>query len=974
MNLYQLCTTTAYEIGNSVILPDSYAKRAQELGYNSIAVTDDNIRCYPSFADACSECGIRPIFGLKITLSSSKTYPYKGYLYIKDEEGYKNICYLLSTKEKVIGIDFLKYHHEGLKLVIQADNDNFFQDYFLTTISKDVFAYRKIFKDDFAFGITINSKEDKEDAITFYTYCKNNEYKVLAFPEIRYLLKPESKKLDLFKAGINKEHYVEKEDGPYFLLSEKALTAIYRECDIEECEDFFKDCIFQFFIKRGNLITFDDEDETLKKEAYNGLKERFGSAIKQEYLGRLEYELSVIKEMKFSSYFLLVKDYVSYAKRNDIKVGPGRGSAGGSLVAYALSITEIDPIKYDLSFERFLNPKRKTMPDIDIDFDDEKRNKVVEYLVKRYGESHVCTIRTYSCLKPKSALKLIGPALSVQENRIKEICRFIPDNAKTFEEALNDNSWSSRKLKELLSDTYYQDLVNKAKGLLKLPVNLSFHAPGVIVSKDEIYLTCPRENGQFGTVEFEYPYMERLGFLKVDILSLSNLTFIKKIEDEIVKSDKSIPNIENNLNDEETFNTLNRLDLAEIFQLDATIGMKQTIQQVKPRQFTDIPAILSLYRPGPKDYISLYADRKNGVKKITYSDSRLEPILKETYGIMVYQEQVIKAVQVLASFSASDADLFRRAISKKNIAKMEMYKEQFLEGTKKNGINKDKALEIYQDIEKFANYGFNKSHAYCYSMITYRLLYYKTHFFEEFYRVAFRENSLSSIGGYNLIKEITKKKIHFHVPNINHSLKDDILFDCDKVYLPFKAVSGIDDDLIDIIIEERNNGLFVSFYDLIKRIESKTNKNNRRTLLNLIMAGGLDELSKNRKAMEEHMNQYFDFAKMSFPDEMIPDLEDVKEDIGERLAEEKSKLGMIFSKSLSSIAKKEGFKTLIITDTSKVDYDHTVTASSEAADYQIRLTKEEVLKKNDIVLVDADFDTKFKTIKPNKIILCRKEN
>ncbi len=962
MEYIQLSATTAYEFSHSILSPESYAKRATELGYSAIAVTDDTIRCFPSFEKACQKNGIRPIFGLRCSLLSSLGKPYSGYLYIRNETGYHNLLALMENG-KSFGTALLSKHHEGLFLLLQADSEVFFHEYFLSSISPDVFAYQKIFGQDFGFGITLRCKEDREEAPVFYEYCDRNSYPVFPFPEVKYLTKKDGLLFHLYQSGMKKERYAESEEDPYFLLSPNTLESLYRKEDIERMETVFSTFSFSFLQKRGSYIHIEGDKEKLRAKAEEGLKRRGKES--DEYQKRLDYELSIIESMDFSSYFLLVEDYVSFARRSGIKVGPGRGSAGGSLVSYCLGITDIDPILYDLSFERFLNPKRKTMPDIDIDFEDDRRNEVVRYLENRYGEDKVSTIRTYVTLKPRSALNLIGPALGIQDNRIKKITSLIQDNAKTFEEAI-DQSWKGKRLAELLKDPYYRDFVEKAKGLLSLPVNTSFHAPGVILSEEKISKECPREHLDSGTVEFEYHYMEEMGYLKMDILPLSTLTFIKDIESRIQQSGENVPSIEDHLDDEKTFILLNKLHLGSIFQLDATIGMAETIKEVKPKRFSDIPAILALYRPGPKDYIPTYAKRKNKMEPVVYADKRLEDVLKETYGIMVYQEQVMKSLMVLAGFSAGDSDLFRRAISKKNISKMKEYQGEFLKGCKKNGIDEEKAMKIYQDIEKFANYGFNKSHAYSYAFLTYQLLYYKAHYPKAFYASAFHQHAFSSVTGINMMKEIREMGLHFHLPDLAHSDKEDIVFTEEFVYLPFSAISSADKKIIDILIEERDKKAFDSFYNVLLRLQKRLADYDNRSLIPLIDAGVFDFLNKNRTGLKNHLSQYHDFAKMSFEESMLPEIEEEKGNPGLTLLYEKARVGLILSRKISSLGKKAGYETFLVGDTSYLESEHMLTVESETKSYLVVLPESIPAKKGDLLLLPSDTNFYQKRIYPKR--------
>jgi DNA polymerase-3 subunit alpha len=958
MGYYQLNTETAFDFGASTVLAEEYAQRAQELGYLGIGIADHSLYAFPSFADACSHHQLTGIFGYRVKLASVGTVPFEAVLYVLSEQGYRNLCQILSRKEETLGTEILAQYHEGLALVIDTEDDNYRQPVFLTAIAPQLLAYSKIFGDDFYLGISIYSEVDANEMSVLYDFCKEREYHSVAFPKASYLRKSDAYQSALLRASLSKEKADSlPESGPYFLLSEKALSAVYREEDLDQTIALAEKAHFTFFQKRGKLITFPDEDKRLEQLSTEGLTKKLGSLIPKEYLNRLSYELSVIRNMHFSSYFLLVSDYVNYARTSGIKVGPGRGSAGGSLVAYALNITEIDPLKFNLSFERFLNPKRKNMPDIDVDFEDSRRDEVIRYLKQRYGENHVSDIVTFVKLKPKSALNLIGPALSFNEIRLKRLTGAISDMADTFEEAKKDSFFGPR-LCELLKDPYYQGICEKANALLGIPVNTSIHAAGVILSEGEIYETCPVRNGKDGTVLYEYPNMERMGFLKCDILSLSNLTFIKRIEERIRKAGKTLPDIPADLDNPKVYETLNRGDLADIFQLESP-GMKRTLETIHPTSFNDIAATVALYRPGPKAYIGLYAERKQGKTPVTYLDPSLAPVLKDTYGIMLYQEEVMEAVKAVAGFSAEDADLFRRAISKKDLSKMESYSGEFLAGAMKRGISEKTAKDIYQDIERFADYGFNKSHAYAYSLITYTLLYYKTFFPVQFYQTAIEATSLTSKEMYFISKELWERKIKAVTPDINRSEKEEVVFDAAEAVLPFGAVSGVNEKITDAILSERTrNGPFRDFYSFCERLYPVIPLSEEKTIGSLIDAGAFDSLSKARKAMKDHLDEYLGFARMGFAPEKIPVLSAEGEDLGERLYLEKNALGAILSVRLSSLAYVEGYRTLFVSDDSRFEMDHLLLCSSEDQEFQIEVSGKTPVEKNTFVAVQGDFRKK----------------
>jgi DNA polymerase III subunit alpha len=951
MSYAQLNTETAYDFGSSTILPADYALRAKSLGYAGIGISDNHLFAFPSFAEALEGQELKGLFGYHVPLASIGTVSFDGTLFVLSEKGYRNLCEILSTDITVLGTDILNTYHEGLALVLDAgSNDDFRQKTALDAFAPQILNFSKIFGKDFYIGIAIYSEVDKNEMPELYQFCSDNGYQTIAFPKALYLRKSDAKKTILLNKALKGEKADALPDsGPFFLLSEKVLQTLYRQPDIDATSELLAKADFTFFAKRGQLISFgSDDDGQLSTLSMKGLLAKTNGNPQPAYLNRLSYELSVIQSMAFSSYFLLVSDYVTYAKANGIKVGPGRGSACGSLVAYVLGITDLDPLRYNLSFERFLNPKRKNMPDIDIDFDSQRRNEVVDYLRHRYGENYVADIITFSTLKPKSALKLIGPALSFNESRLSAITSAISDKAENFAMAREDYFLGDR-FSTLYADPYYHNLCDMAEGLLGIPVNTSIHAAGIILSQNEIHKTCPMSLKTKGTVQYEYPAMERMGFLKVDILALSNLTFLKEIEEKLTAEKKPLPDIQSSLEDKAVYDVLNSLELSDIFQLNSE-GMKKTIKAIHPTQFSDIPALISLYRPGPKKYISLYSDRKHGKAPVTYRTPILEPILKDTYGIMIYQEQVIEAVKAVASFSASDADLFRRAISKKDLSKMEKYKDQFLKGAQANGLSAAVSEGLYQDIEEFANYGFNKSHAYAYAIIAYTLLYYKANYPEEFYSVAFNDTSLNSEDASKLIQEIEANGFTLQAPSLNDSMSNGITVQAKNVFLPLSAVSSLPKTAAEKILAERTeHGPFLSFYDFAKRLSGRLTLTEEKGLPALIDAGGFDSFFPIRTVLRDHLSEYLSFARMSFKDSSIPPLKDEGgEDLGERLFREKRALGIIASQKLDSIVHKDGYMTLLVTDDAEIG--RRIVAESATQSYTL-LTADATLTKNSFLLV-----------------------
>lgn len=973
MNAIQLCTLTCYERGVSTITIDNYVKRAKSLNYTHLGVSDSTFRAFPEFTDACKKYDIKPIYGLKIKLLTNIRINenikddfrcVEAYLYIKNENGYRNLCLLQSLDKKTYSIDDIKKYKDGLILVLSTDNSDFFENDFYSrdNLASTIKNCREVFKDDFYFGITISENKSDEEKNVLYSYLETSGINAIAFPKVNYLYKSDAKYLQILQYGIEGKEIQERiESGPNFLIAPNLLSKIYREKDLNNLSEMVNKIDFNFYENRGSLIKIEDDKDILRMYSYTGLKEKLKSEVSGVYKERLDYELDMIDKLNFSSYFLLVKDYVDFAKRNDIKVGPGRGSAAGSLVTYSLDITLLDPIKYNLSFERFLNPKRKTMPDIDIDFDDKKRDQIISYLQSKYGRKKVVRMITYQRLRPKSALKIVAIAEGVSDSRIKKLTSCFYTDPDDFTSIYNDKN--NIRLQEMLKDPYYRDLCNKAEHLLTIPLNTSFHAPGVIINSDDVYLSVPLSEGKEGIAQYEYPYLEKMGYLKMDILSLSNLSFVDKIEKRI-KQKHHLENLIDNLNDEQTYKTLNNLSLALIFQLNTSYGMRDAIKKVKPTTFKDLAALLALYRPGPKDYIDQFARRKNGVEKIVYKDKRLEPILKETYGIFLYQEQIMQAVCSLANFKADDADLFRRAISKKKIEEMEKYKDRFILGCKDNQIDDKVALSIFDDIEKFASYGFNKSHGYSYAYISYQLLYYKTHYREEFYKQAFNDCKFNTADGQSLLKELQSLNYSIKNPDINISDICDIKFADNNIYLPLLSASPCDIDLIEKIVKEREKGSFKSIYSFCLRVQQFINKQNRNTLTSLMDCGGFDSLCSNREQLGKNMDQYLDFASMEFSEDQIPKMENTKKSFTLLCIKEKLSLGFINTYKLYDTNFE---KELIVTDTSQQLMEQIITAENSTSVYKIKLKGNIKFEKYDLIRVKAVFKYGKIYIEPESI-------
>ena len=551
--------------------------------------------------------------------------------------------------------------------------------------------------------------------------------------------------------------------------------------------------------------------------------------------------------MNYASYFLIVSDYIKWAKKNSIPVGPGRGSGAGSLVAYCLDITDLDPIQYDLIFERFLNPDRISMPDFDIDFCEEKRDRVFEYLKDKYKDG-VAHIITFGKLKARMVLRDVGRVLGLSYGHVDRICKMIPFDPSrplTLKEAIDREP---RFKDEIKNNSKVQKLLELSLKLEGLNRNMATHAAGVVIAGDKLAEQFPlyvdhSSNLILPSTQYDMYSSENAGLVKFDLLGLKTLTVIdktlKRLKFKNIKLDLS----KINLNDEKVFNQLSTGETTGLFQLESA-GMREAIKQMKPNKFDDIIALVALYRPGPMSNIPIYNDCKNGVKEPDYIHPVLKQILKPTYGIIIYQEQVMQIAQTLAGFTAGEADILRRAMGKKKKAELDKQKERFINGAIKNGITKDVANFVFTKIEPFAQYGFNKSHAAAYALIAYQTAFLKTYYKEDFIAASMSTELTNSSKLREFVEELKRLNVEIIKPSLNKCFAEFKAIDR-KIYYGLGAIKNVGFEAITNIINEREeNGLFKSFPDFINRVNPKDV--NKLQLEGLTKAGVFDEFEENR--------------------------------------------------------------------------------------------------------------------------------
>ena len=584
-----------------------------------------------------------------------------------------------------------------------------------------------------------------------------------------------------------------------------------------------------------------DPDEYLKSITESGAQNLYGE-ITPEIKKRMSHELNVIKNMGFAGYFLITADFVEYAKKSSIPVGPGRGSAAGSLVSYALGITSIDPLKHDLLFERFLNPDRISMPDIDIDFCIERRGEVIDYIKEQYGENSVTQIITFGKMKAKQVVRDVGRVMGYSFSEVDKIAKAIPNELNiTLDKALE----KSPELKKM-SEGDFQELINHSKVLEGMHRHASIHAAGVVIAPSELtdYIPLYKSSTNDITSQYDMKGLEELGLLKMDFLGLRNLTVIDKAVALINLKEGNVDLEKLSFEDDKVYELFSKGNTIGVFQFESS-GMREFLKKLKPTVLEDLIAMNALYRPGPMENIDSFISRKHGVKSINYPHKLLEPILKETYGIIVYQEQVMQIAHEVAGFTLAEADIMRRAMGKKIKSLMEELSIKFIAGAEKKGIKKNKAREIFSLIEKFAQYGFNKSHSTAYAYVAYQTAWLKVHHPAEFMSANLTSEMRNIDRVVVLINECKKMAIDVKAPDLNISFEDFRPIDNKSISYGLNAIKNVGAKALETIIAERKeNGPYETIFDLCSRVDQQ--KVNKRVLESLIMSGSLDSIQGSR--------------------------------------------------------------------------------------------------------------------------------
>ncbi|MCS7245219.1 MAG: DNA polymerase III subunit alpha [candidate division WOR-3 bacterium] len=852
----------------------------KEYGMSAIALTDHgNLFGIIDFYEKALEVGIKPILGMEAYVSpvpidkkpDSKSSYYHITLIAKNDQGLKNL-YKLSTISYLEGFyskpridkNLLEKYSDGI-IVLSGCLKGEIPQYILKndydSARKAVEWFRDVFKDDFYLelqdvGIKENIQVNKE----LLELAKKYEIKVVATNDVHYIKKEDSKIQEILlaihtKSKLSDPKRFKIETNEIYLKRPEEMYELFKgyEKALLNTLEISEKCNYSIKLDPNNLkLPKVNKNLNLQELAYEGLEKKLGK-VDDKYKQRLEMELEVIKKLGFEGYFLIVYDIVHYARSENIPVGPGRGSAAGSLVLYALDITQIDPIKYNLLFERFLNPERVSPPDIDLDFADIKRDKLIDYIIKSYGSNSCAQIITFNTLGPKAAIKDVARIYDYSYTKINELTKYIPQNITSFEEIkqipeVKQALQNDKKLEEIF---YY------AEKITKKPRTTSVHAAGLAITDGDITEHVPLALSESSvkkekviTTQFDKDVLEKLGILKIDLLGVTVLSIIEKTI-ELIRKRKN-PDFDINkipLDDRKTYEMLWKGYLIGIFQLEASKGMKELVMKMKPDRFEDLIALIALYRPGAIAWAKEYIERKSKGNNIEYDFEELKDILSETYGIIVYQEQVMQIANRLAGFTLGEADILRKAIGKKKKELMDMMKEKFINGAVSRGKDKNKIIKLWETIEKFAEYSFNKSHSAGYALLTYQTAYLKANYTSEFYTAILSLEMLKGQQFYkkapSIISEAKKFNIKILPPDINKSDYEFKIEDENTIRYGLGGIRGIGINTIEDIIKEREaRGPFKSIRDIKTRVKEI----NRKVLEALIKSGACDSIIKSREA------------------------------------------------------------------------------------------------------------------------------
>ncbi len=894
-------------------------KKAYESGQKAVALTDHGnmFGCY-SFVKEAQAYGIKPILGCEFYLvadrrkqnfiksAGERDERYHQLLLAKNQLGFENLSRLCSLgyieglygKYPRIDKEVLLKYHEGLiatsccvgaeipQMIIRGD---------LEGAEKKLLWWLDVFGDDYY--IEIQRQRGNEDLggmgvsqefvnQTLLRFAKKYNVKVIATNDVHYLEEEDAAPHDILLC-VNTNSHVEEEErfkfssSDYYFKTTAQMQAIFSDLPhvLEQTVEAAEKCFFPN-LERDILlphfplpVEFKSQIEYLRHLVFEGAQLRYGT-ISEKVRERLDYELAVIDNMGYAGYFLVVQDFIKAARRLGVSVGPGRGSAAGSAVAYCLTITDVDPLKYNLLFERFLNPERVSLPDIDIDFDDRGREKVLDYVVRKYGRNQVAQIITFGTMAAKSSIRDVARVKKLDLSIADRLAKMVParpgillaellDEGREIAEDLNPDE--RKRVQELrkvaATQTLEAEVLNMAMKLEGSVRNTGVHAAGIIIAPDDIMKfipVCTTKDNDLLVTQIEGSVVENTGLLKMDFLGLTTLSIIKDTIENIVRrhgEEKRIKLEDIPLDDQATLELFQRGQTIGLFQFESE-GMRGHLRNLKPTSIEDIIAMNALFRPGPMNYIEEFIARKHRKVKVEYPHPWLEELLKPTYGIMVYQEQIMQAAQIMADYSLGEADILRRAMGKKKKEEMDKQESLFVERASKKGIQPAKAKEIFDIMAKFASYGFNRSHAVAYSVLAFQTGYLKAHFPAEFMAAVLTHNkdNVSDLRG--MLQECKQMRIRVLGPDINESELDFKVNERGQIRFGLSALKGVGEGAVEEILKERQvNGPFIDFADMIKRLPGRVFT--KKIIESCVFGGALDGFAKMHRAQYFHPSEKY---------------------------------------------------------------------------------------------------------------------
>lgn len=913
---------SCYTLLKSTMTIEKIIEQTKQKKYHAVALCDKHVMHGAlSFYHACVKAQLQPIIGMEVDVTEADEQ-YGFILLAKNDTGYQALMKLstcINTQEHdsfVTWSELIAYTNDCV--VLTNGDQNTLETFLIRDERAHIITFlthcKEVFKDFYVSIARNDSGLLKSKNPLLKQCCKELDMKTVALSRIYFQDEEEEegyKALCAIDQGLSLDDKMLDFSPKRYYRSQEEMQDLYDQEDLDRSDEIAKKCHLEMKLEKAILPKFENKygvssEDFLHHLCQKGLEKRRNfQTIPEVYQQRLNYELSVIIDMHYADYFLIVWDFIRFAKTKNIYIGPGRGSAAGSLVSYCLGITHVDPIQYNLLFERFLNPERVSMPDIDTDFPDNRRDEVIAYVKDRYGAQCSSHIITFNTLAAKQVLRDVGRTMNINIREIDTLCKMVPYTPKV---TLDYTYQNIARFKQMINTSEkYKRLFKISKQLEGLPRHASLHAAGIILSNTSIEQVCPLIDVDEGISATQYTmeHLEELGLIKMDFLGLRNLTIIDEIVQRIqADTNKKFDIMHIPLDDKKTYEVIQAVDTVGIFQLESE-GMKNLIRQMKPHCFEDIVAAVALFRPGPMENIPAYLERRIHPETIDYIHPSLEPMLKKTYGIMIYQEQVMQAAQIMAGFSLGKADNLRKAISKKKGGELARMREEFVDGAKHKGYDENTAIHVYELIMKFANYGFNRSHSVAYGMIVYQMAYLKANA-----PLYFFTSLLDSvIGGEHktseYVFEANKRGITTLLPSVNES-QSTYVIEANCLRFPLVGIKGIGAAMSNEIIHDRElHGVYIDYFDFVARMSG--HKIGKKSIEILIYAGALDGFGVNRSSMIASLDdalRYGDLVKIEDVDQVLfdfnlvskPVMISLRENASIRAQREKDCIGFYLSK------------------------------------------------------------------------------